>query len=207
MPSKRSSDKPLVKVLTHDLRVRILEILNERVASPNELANELGESLSLVSYHVKVLREYDCIELVKTIPRRGATEHYYRATSKAFLTGQTWSKIPSSLRPGLSSGLVGSIAADAASSLKEDLFDAREDRHASHATLILDETGWKDLTKALDGALKQVEKIQKQAAERLRKSGEKGFSASVGLLGFEIPDQRKPKKSKKQAKSKGKRKK
>jgi DNA-binding transcriptional ArsR family regulator len=92
LPPKRSSkpgkarkspiDLRLVKALTHDLRVQILEILNERIASPKELAAELGEGLPQVSYHVNVLREYDCIELVSTAPRRGATEHYYRANSR-----------------------------------------------------------------------------------------------------------------------------
>jgi predicted transcriptional regulator len=64
----------MVKALSHELRVEILTILNERVASPNELAKELGEGLSQVSYHVKVLRDYGTITLVKTVPRRGAVD-------------------------------------------------------------------------------------------------------------------------------------
>jgi DNA-binding transcriptional ArsR family regulator len=219
LPPKRSSktgktrkspiDLRLVKALTHDLRVEILGILNERIASPKELSDELGEGLSQVSYHVKVLREYECIELVNTEPRRGAVEHYYRATSRAFLTDRTWFGLPDSVRPGLSADLVESIAGDAAGSLKKGVFDERKDRHVSRTPVILDEAGWKELTKALDGTLKQVEKIQKQSSARLKKSGEAGFTASVGLLGFEVPDQRKEtlRKPKGQAKSKGKRKK
>ena len=57
------------------------------MASPNELSKELEEGLSQVSYHVKVLKDFECIEMVKTEPRRGAVEHYYRATSRAFLDG------------------------------------------------------------------------------------------------------------------------
>jgi DNA-binding transcriptional ArsR family regulator len=80
---KRSQiDLGLVKALTHELRVEILVILGERTASPKELSDALDEGLSQVSYHVKVLREYECIELVDTKPRRGAVEHYYRATSR-----------------------------------------------------------------------------------------------------------------------------
>ncbi|MGB7587084.1 MAG: helix-turn-helix domain-containing protein [Solirubrobacterales bacterium] len=78
----------LIKALAHEMRVEIFGILNERVASPNELAKELGEGLSQVSYHVKVLKDYGCIKLVKTEPRRGAVEHYYRATAGAFLAGR-----------------------------------------------------------------------------------------------------------------------
>ena len=75
-------DQRLVKALAHPLRVEILIILNERMASPNELSKELEEGLSQVSYHVKVLKDFECIEMVKTEPRRGAVEHYYRATAQ-----------------------------------------------------------------------------------------------------------------------------
>ena len=87
-------DQRLVKALAHPLRVEILTILNERMASPNELSKELEEGLSQVSYHVKVLKDFECIEMVKTEPRRGAVEHYYRATSRAFLTDRDWTLAP-----------------------------------------------------------------------------------------------------------------
>lgn len=197
MPSKRGKkrrspiDQRLVKALTHDLRVEILGILNERIASPKELSDELEEGLNQVSYHVKVLRDYECIELVKTEPRRGAVEHYYRATSRAFLTGRTWLALPDSVRPGLSADLVESIARDAATSLEAEVFDERKDRHASRTPVIVDDAGWKELVDALDGAMKKVEKIQRQSSARLEKAGEPGITATVGLLGFEVPDQRK----------------
>lgn len=72
-------DRRLMKALGHPLRVRALEVLNERVASPSELARELGEPLGNVAYHVKILEENEAIELVRTAPVRGALEHFYRA--------------------------------------------------------------------------------------------------------------------------------
>jgi DNA-binding transcriptional ArsR family regulator len=73
-------DRRLIKALGHPIRVRALEILNARVASPSELAKELGEPLGNVAYHVKILEENDAIELVRTAPVRGALEHFYRAS-------------------------------------------------------------------------------------------------------------------------------
>ena len=72
-------DRRLIKALGHPVRVRALEVLNTRVASPSELAKELGEPLGNVAYHVKILEENDAIELVRTAPVRGALEHFYRA--------------------------------------------------------------------------------------------------------------------------------
>lgn len=184
---KAAIDERLVKSLTHALRVEILTILNERIASPNELAKELGEGLSQVSYHVKVLKDYKCIELVKTEPRRGAVEHYYRATSRAFLSDRDWHRLPSSVRPGLSADLLKLILADAVASLEEGVFDERVDRHMSRTPLLLDEAGWEELLHTLAGALDEVSAIQKKSSARLAKSGEDGLTATVAMLGFEVP--------------------
>jgi DNA-binding transcriptional ArsR family regulator len=181
-------DERLVKSLTHGLRVEILTILNERIASPNELSKELGEGLSQVSYHVKVLKDYECIELVKTEPRRGAVEHYYRATSRAFLSDRDWNQLPDSVRPGMSADMLELIVGDAVSGREEGSLDARTDRHMSRTPMILDEAGWKEVTDALSATLDKISTIQSRSSGRLSKSGEKGFTASVSLLGFEVPE-------------------
>ena len=122
-------DQRLVKALAHPLRVEILTILNERMASPNELSKELEEGLSQVSYHVKVLKDFECIEMVKTEPRRGAVEHYYRATSRAFLTDSDWQSLPESVKPGVSASSIQMIIDDVVGALTGGTFDARDDRH------------------------------------------------------------------------------
>jgi DNA-binding transcriptional ArsR family regulator len=192
----------LVKALAHELRIEILTILNERMASPNELAKELDEGLSQVSYHVKVLKDYECIELVKTEPRRGAVEHYYRATSRAFLTDRDWRELPGSVKPGLSADLLELIQRDAVTALEEGSFDARDDRHMSRTPLILDEEGWDEVLDSLEQALSDVARAQKKAATRLARSGDEGFSATVAMMGFEMPAL--PSKQRRGAKGKGK---
>ena len=116
-------DQRLVKALAHPLRVEILTILNERMASPNELSKELEEGLSQVSYHVKVLKDFECIEMVKTEPRRGAVEHYYRATTRAYLTDNDWRSLPDSVKPGVSSSAVQIIVNDVFDALTGGTFD------------------------------------------------------------------------------------
>lgn len=205
--SQRGVNQNLVKALAHELRVEILGILNERMASPNELAKELNEGLSQVSYHVKVLKDYECIELVKTEPRRGAVEHYYRATSRAFLTDRDWKELPASVRPGLSADLLQLIIADAVHALEEDTFDARDNRHMSRTPVILDEEGWGEVLKSMERTLADVVQAQKKAATRLARSGEQGFSATVAMMGFELPEppsQRGASKGKAKGRAKGK---
>ncbi len=75
----------LLKAFAHPLRMAILARLDEAVLSPKELASELGSSLPVVSYHVRELERAGMIELVRTAPRRGALQHWYRARPRAAL--------------------------------------------------------------------------------------------------------------------------
>ena len=201
--NNRGVNQALVKSLAHELRAEILAILNERMASPNELAKELDEGLSQVSYHVQVLKDYKVIALVKTVPRRGAVEHYYRATSRAFLTNRDWHELPETVRVGMSADLFQAVVDDAVAAMEEGTFDGREDRHLSWTPLLLDEQGWKALQVVLEGALKEALTINAEAAKRLAKSDEKGFSASVSMLGYEVPDTTAKKLPKRKAKASG----
>lgn len=186
-PSKRGVNQALVKSLAHELRAEILAILNERMASPNELAKELDEGLSQVSYHVKVLKDYGVIRLVKTEPRRGAVEHYYRATSKAFLTDRDWHELPKSVRVGMSADLFQMILDDVVASMEEEVFDQREDRHMSWTPMMVDEQGWREINDILGDSLKQVLKAQDASVKRLTKAGEEGFDMSVAMIGYQVP--------------------
>jgi DNA-binding transcriptional ArsR family regulator len=87
-------DPRLVRAVGHPLRARILAVLNQKVASPAQMTQEFDETLSRVSYHVNVLLKYKCIELVRTRPRRGAVEHFYRGTSRAYLNVPEWPQLP-----------------------------------------------------------------------------------------------------------------
>lgn len=196
-------DQRLVKALAHPLRVEILTILNERMASPNELSKELEEGLSQVSYHVKVLRDFECIEMVKTEPRRGAVEHYYRATERAFLTDRDWQSLPDSVKPGVSASAIEIIVDDVVASMDAGCFDAREDRHISWTPGVVDEQGWRESVDLVAETLEKVIKIHAGSAKRLAKSSEEGIPATTVLMNFEgIPADKKPSQKAKKGKAK-----
>jgi len=180
-------DQKLVKALAHPLRVEILTILNERMASPNELSKELDEGLSQVSYHVKVLKDFDCIEMVKTEPRRGAVEHYYRATSRAYLTDRDWQLLPESVKPGVSASVVQIINEEVFGALSTGTFDARDDRHLSWTPGVVDEQGWEESVDLVNDTLAQLLKIHASSAKRLARSGEEGIPSIAVLMNFESP--------------------
>jgi DNA-binding transcriptional ArsR family regulator len=182
----KSNESKVFKALSHPLRMKLLSILSEREASPTELATELGEPLGNVAYHVKTLAELDCIELVRTTPRRGAVEHHYRATVRAFLNESQWERLPETSRRSISASRLSEIWADAAAAIKSDTFDSRTDRHLSWTNLVLDEQGWEELSEILAETLDRALALQAEVAGRLGNDGiEDALSAKLVMMHYE----------------------
>ena len=100
----------------------------------------------------------------------------------------------------MSADLLRLIVGDAAGALEEGTFDARDDRHLSRTSMILDEQGWGDLTEALTETLGRVVEIQNESAGRLAKTGEEGHTVAVAMMGFEVPGEERKKAAKKASK-------
>jgi DNA-binding transcriptional ArsR family regulator len=186
--SEQDLETRMAKALAHPLRARILNRLNERVASPNELSRELGEPLGNVSYHVKALLELRCVELVDTAQRRGAIEHYYRAITRARLDHGAFKKLPASVRGEISGMTVEEAIGDVAQAFKAGTFDARTDRHASFTRLSLDEQAFGELAAAVGTLLERALELQSESAGR-RKNGNASDEVltSLTLLAYETP--------------------
>jgi hypothetical protein len=184
---KEGVEQIVAKAFAHPLRVQILIILNEKVASPNLLAQQLDQSLNLVAYHVRVLEKYDCVELVDTKQRRGATEHFYRATRRQFLSDDQWSRLPASLRPGMANAVLKSVFEDLGAASKAGTLDETDDMHLSRTPMVLDRQGWEDVSATLKSTLDRILEIQSEASERLAKNGEQGVLAKVNLMHFKSP--------------------
>jgi DNA-binding transcriptional ArsR family regulator len=160
-----TSEARIAKALAHPLRARILQRLGERVASPGDLALELGEPLGVVSYHVRMLRDYDCVELVRTEPVRGALQHFYKATARPNLEEAQWRTLPTTLRGELIGstiqGLVDDLAASADAGRLED-----PDVVIKRTPLELDERGFRKLNRLLAKTHEQALAIAAESAER-----------------------------------------
>lgn len=185
MAAKKSSpiDQELIKALAHPLRIRILEELQERTASPSVLAEETGESLGLISYHANMLVKFGCLELIETRPRRGALEHFFRATPRSFIGHQDWRAVPRSVRGAVTAAAAGSFVEKASAAAAAGTIDARDDTTFNWMPMRVDETGWREVAEILDTALKHLMAVHDRSAKRL--GGAAGIPVVVGLAGFE----------------------
>lgn len=94
-------DLNFTKALDHELRQHILLAALTDEVSPSEISKSLGEALSQVSYHVKVLRD-DCggiLRRTRTEQRRGAIENYYRVDLEALRPAESVARVFALLDP------------------------------------------------------------------------------------------------------------
>ena len=144
-----------------------------------------SRGLSQVSYHIKVLRDFAMIEQVKTEPRRGAVEHYYRATNKVFIPGWMAKAWPRSARRGIASTLLEEVETDIVESLGVDLFDDRSDCVVARDPRALDGKGREDAEEAAAEFFERYEKIGSESDKRLTNGegdGERIQTSAVVLV-------------------------
>jgi DNA-binding transcriptional ArsR family regulator len=185
--TKTGVDQRLVRAIGHPLRLRLLTIFNERVASPSDLAAELGEPIGNVSYHTRILARLGCVELVKTKQVRGAVEHYYRAVVRPVFSDDDWAELPLSIRKSLAGAVLTEIADDMSASAAEGGFD-RDDVHLSRTVLTLDQQGWSELNDLLQELVEQALEVQAQSSARLQSDGaQDSEGAALVMMLFEPP--------------------
>jgi DNA-binding transcriptional ArsR family regulator len=180
-------DQRLVRALSHPVRVQILEVLTERVASPNLIAGELGIGLSHVAYHTRTLERCGCLDLVETAQRRGATEHYYKAKPHAFIGHRVWRGVPRAVRGGITAASLQTFMDKAVTALEAGTIDDREDTTFSWMPVHLDEEGWREVNGILSEATERILAAQAAADARAQESAEdqRKISAVVALAHFE----------------------
>ena len=173
-------DQRIVKALGHPLRIRMLTVLNQRVASPSELAGELEEPIGNVSYHMRTLADLGMVELVRTEPRRGAVEHYYRAIERPHVPSQDWASLPASVRRSIADTTGRQVLDDFLGSYKAGGFE-RAAARLNRLELKLDDKGWEEMSKLLDDFTQRAEKVAAKVKDR-KGGGEQASAMAVFLL-------------------------
>ena len=179
-------DQRLVRAVAHPLRVQILEHLTDHVASPNSLATRLETGLSDVAYHTRALDRCGCLELIDTAQRRGATEHFYKATPDAFVGNRDWRNLPRPVLGGVSAATLQTFLTKAVAALEAGTLDGRDDTVFRWMPLFLDKVGWSEVVAIMEEATNQVLAAHLRSQDRLSETGGRGaISTVVGMASFE----------------------
>jgi DNA-binding transcriptional ArsR family regulator len=180
-PITTIDDPRYVKAMSHPLRVRILALLDERTASPVELAGWLDATLGTVAYHVRTLQRMGLIELVRQTRVRGAVEHHYRSTARPRVSDQAWAAAPPIAKQAAVSSSLQTIDAYARAASAAGGFD-HANTHLTRTQLQLDARGFSELSRACHRLLAQLERIEEAARERMQRNPHDSENTEAALV-------------------------
>ena len=181
----RSIEEAVAYAVGHRIRIDALSILNEGKASPNEIAKIIDEGVSKVGHHVKELFESGCIEFVGTEQRRGATEHYYRAIERPFISDEEARELPEETKREFAALILQAIMAEGLAALRAGKMDADDDVWLSWRSVCLDPQGRREVADEQAESYARIEEIEARSAARLVESDDAGASTVVAAMGFE----------------------
>lgn len=182
--------------LKHSERVRILEVINEAPMSPIRFLEggyagrefkSKQEGLSYLSYHFRELQKAGLIEVIESIPRRGAVEHVYRGCSRVFYSNEEFEAMPFVERAMLSRTSFQGLVARTDRAIALGTFDKRTNRQLTWRAMHLDPQGWQEMADHLDAAFARAEEIREEAARRILEDDGEVIPATVAFLGYESP--------------------
>ncbi len=182
------SDAALGAIVAHPVRCRLMAIFADRVASPNEIAQELGMSVGDVSYHVRTLKDAGIIELVQERPVRGSTEHFYRAVIKNIvLTEEAYANLSLDERVAFARLTFQVATAEASCSLETKKFGERDNHHIARMPFSVDEQAWNELSDLHREMLDRIIEICAESDVRTVGSEEPKIPGIAFAALFEMP--------------------
>jgi DNA-binding transcriptional ArsR family regulator len=173
-----------MKALSNEVRVQILSLVIDGEWSPKMLDKELGVGLSQVSYHIKELKKFKLVELTKTEPRRGAVEHFYRATKRVILPEDLVAALPKSARTVALRRVLKLAEKDLKASFEAGTFDDRPDHHASWSPFQLDDRGRGRLHAKLDELLEIGIEEEEESLKRVAEDGGELIPTTLVMFAF-----------------------
>src|SRR3954462_9565224 len=156
-------------------------MLQERTASPVELADWLGARLGTVAYHVRTLQPLDLIGLVAETRVRGAVAHHYRAKERPRVTDEAWAQASPMAKQAAVGAALQTIDQYAQASAAAGGFD-RGDAHLSRMVMQLDMQGWTELSRAAAELVERIDRIEAEAAERIERDPHAEGITQVGFV-------------------------
>jgi DNA-binding transcriptional ArsR family regulator len=165
-PVPNIDDPRFVKALSHPMRVRVLALLQERTATPRELAQWLDAPLGTVSYHVRALHQLGLLDLVRTTQVRGAIAHHYRARERPRVSDDAWAAAAPIVKQAAVGATLQTVDDYARASAAARGFD-RAEAQLTRSSLRLDAKGWQQAATAAEKLLAELGRIEAGAAKRL----------------------------------------
>lgn len=181
-------DQRLLRLASEPFRLRVLAILAEGSAGIREIADGLGMSLSEAECLLEQMHRADLVEPAGDVLGRTAIEPSYRALVRALWSDEEWAELSFAERRQVSAWIVHAINAEVCEALESGTFNARIDSHVSRSVSLVDEEGWRELSRIHAEALEAIIAAQEASAARLAERGEEGTRVISAMICGEVPE-------------------
>ena len=186
-----------IKVLSHPLRMKILEALSRKPMTTMQVADKLGEKPTGLYHHVNLLEKAGFIKLIDTRKKRGTVEKYYKTVARRFSIDRKLLELSSSAREaigGLQEMVLGFLN-DTASEIQKSIADNLIDKDDEKSKAYIWRTHIRGSREKIDKLKKEFEKLIEKCDEVDSEDGE--FEYGFTLLFYPISEEGKGKKRKK----------
>ena len=187
-PPRLVNDK-IITALGHPTRVHAVMVLDQRAASPAELARELGRTVRHVTYHLDVLEKLGCVELVERKPAGGGRviESFYKGTARAWFDREAWEQMEDEKEKiAVTMPILSLMSEDIAQAMVGNTFEDN-DNHVSRTPMVVDDEGWDEVVSLLASTLDELIEIQTRAGNRIDAETETKLT-KVQIIQFRSPE-------------------
>jgi DNA-binding transcriptional ArsR family regulator len=182
----------LVAATSHPIRLQAMTVLVEEPATPSQIAARIGEPVNNVSYHIKVLVELGCVQLVRVQPAGGGrvAERVYEATQRPILDDEDWKTLNESEKLRFRTETLRLISDDIGAAMATGTFAQDDDNHLSRMPMALDQDGWDEVVALLADTLDELFAIQERVDARTNDASERPHHSKVNIIHFRSPTPR-----------------
>jgi len=194
---KRQPVNAMTHAVNHWIRVEALAIFHEGEFSAGEVADMIGEDVKVVTGHIIDLYESGCIEFAGTKMVGNIARPIYRAvmpaprdqreaspTASSEVSDEMYRSMSAEERDDASGAMVQSMVAEIVSSYQNKKMVDDETLALIWDEAHLDAQGEREMNTHLTRSYERAKKIRARAVSRMEKSGEKGVTKIIAVLGF-----------------------
>lgn len=177
----------LLRLTEEPVLFRTLVMLNDGPATVEEVAEALRVGTEAATRCIDTLVAEGFVEPAGEALQGGTVGTIYRARVRTLWSDEEWAAISLRDRQRLSAWTVDWVHADLLEAIEAGTVEARPDSHISRNVAVVDERGWRELTRIQREALEASFAVQAESAERLAESGEDGMAVLSAMFCCELP--------------------
>lgn len=188
---RRQATQNRLKAMNHPLRSEAFRLIRDKgPVSPSDVARMLSADVRDVSYHVKMLSNYGCVEEAGTRPVRGALEHFYVATEQHMIDTEEWDEFAEQeevLAEVLVDEFMQTIVDDFTASRRGRILALDSEFHITRTPHTLDPEGVQEALEASAAYRQLMADIAARSATRRLERGTPEVKTSSSIVFFKMP--------------------